>query len=279
MNLIISFGYHDVVCDNNFESGFQNIGAIQYKLRSNVFEHQIGIISDYLESKQLDKNLVALTFDDGGESFYSVIAPVLEKYGFKGYFFITTSLIGTKGFVSREQVKELHTRGHVIGTHSHTHPKNISNLSYGKIEEEWSNSVEILSNIISEKVRVASIPGGFYSEKSRKALLKCGIEIIFTSYPSRKVRHNADNQYIIGRFSIKKDTSSKSLIRLISNNGFFVICEFIKWKVLALARLTLGNKYYLIREALLKSVCVGYLILTRCVLINWDEIYLLTNEI
>ncbi|NDP27151.1 MAG: polysaccharide deacetylase family protein [Flavobacterium sp.] len=253
MNIDISLMYHDVFHNDIKESGFQNTGAIPYKIKSVDFEYQVSMIARYYEANNLDKNRIALTFDDGGESFYSIIAPILEKHGFKGYFFITTNCIGTQGFMNSVQIIDLHRRGHFIGTHSHTHPKNIAELPYAEIEKEWTNSVEILNNIISEKVKVASIPGGFYSRQSRIALLKNGIEMVFTSVPTKKIKHEDEVQYILGRFTIKNGIYNELIIELLKNNSVRQYYEFVKWRGLALIRSLLGNNYYLIREVLLKN--------------------------
>lgn len=248
----ISFMYHDVFNSDVNESGFKNIGAIPYKLKSNDFEHQISLIAEFCESRQIEKNQVALTFDDGGESFHSIIAPVLEKYGFFGYFFITTEFIGSRGFMDSKQIIDLQQRGHIIGTHSHTHPKNIAELSITEIDIEWSKSVEILNKILSEKICTASIPGGFYSEKSRISLKKNGINMIFTSIPTHKIKQY-QNQYIVGRYTIKKGTTYEDILRLLKNNSLSQFYEYSKWRGLAMIRSLLGNNYYLIREILLKN--------------------------
>lgn len=72
--------YHDVYIKNPLETGFQSKGANIYKLSIDDFDKQISSLVKY-------KNKIRLTFDDGGISFHSVIAPILEKYGFKGFFF------------------------------------------------------------------------------------------------------------------------------------------------------------------------------------------------
>lgn len=246
--------YHDVYHNTASESGFQNIGAIPYKLKSADFEQQIDKIANYCESSFTDKTQIALTFDDGGESFHSIIAPILEKNGFKGYFFITTSLIGTPGFLSKDQIIDLHLRGHIIGTHSHTHPKNISELAVVDLGKEWSFSVEILNKILSAKIKTASIPGGFYSEQSRIALKQNGIEMIFTSFPTNKIIHKSNDQYIIGRFAIKAGTNNDNFVKLIKNYHMIRFCKYIQWMGLALTRLVLGNDYYRIREILIKKL-------------------------
>lgn len=245
--------YHDVFQHDMMESGFQSAGAYSYKLNSREFEQQIKLIADYCDSGKMHKNQVALTFDDGGESFHSIIAPILEKYEFKGYFFITTGLIGTTGFMSRKQIIDLRDRGHFIGAHSHTHPQNMTELSNTQIELEWSNSICILNEIISSKIKMASIPGGFYSEQSRIALKKNGVNMIFTSIPVKKIIYNADEQYIIGRFTIKKGTKNKVVIELLKKDSLRQIRELIMWRSLSFIRFVLGPYYYQIRELLLKN--------------------------
>jgi peptidoglycan/xylan/chitin deacetylase (PgdA/CDA1 family) len=249
----IAYIYHDVIQNDFIESGFQTASANSYKLNSSGFEQQIKLLSDFCESGNLPKNQVALTFDDGGESFHSIIAPILEKYGFTGYFFISTGYLGSRGFLTREQILDLHKRGHFIGTHSHTHPKNIAKLSDIEIDSEWSISVGILNGIISSKIKTASIPGGFYSEQSRLALLKYGIEIIFTSMPTKKINYNTDKQYIIGRFAIKRGTNNNIVLGLIKNISLIQLVVFVKWRGLAFIRYLLGDKYYRIRKILLKN--------------------------
>lgn len=244
--------YHDVFHLDANESGFQNTGAIPYKLQSREFEQQMSTISEFYDSRKMDKKQIAITFDDGGESIHSIIAPILEKHSLKGYFFISTCFIGRKGFLTSEQIVDLHHRGHFIGAHSHTHPKNLTMLSANEIEKEWAVSIETLNNIVLKKIKVASIPGGFYSDLSRIALRNNGIEMIFTSKPTFKIEHNSDNQYIIGRFAIKRNTKKEFLIQLMKNNPVSMIYEIIKWRGLALIRRILGNNYYRIREALLK---------------------------
>ena len=85
--------YHDVFVHDTNESGFQRERDLPYKMNASMFERHVKSISDYCESTHQSKNHVVFTFDDGGKSFHQVIAPILEKYGFKGIFFITTKYI------------------------------------------------------------------------------------------------------------------------------------------------------------------------------------------
>ena len=84
---------------------------------------------------------VLFTFDDGGISFLTIIAPILEKYNQKGIFFISTQYIDTPLFLTKKQIKELRERGHIIGSHSHSHPQNISELANSDLLEEYKNEI------------------------------------------------------------------------------------------------------------------------------------------
>ena len=175
--------YHDVYHHDNMESGFCRERDMLYKLDSQVFEDQVKSISDYLKTKNLSKDSVVFSFDDGGKSFYTVIAPILEKYGYKGLFFISTKYIGADTFLSASQIRELNDRGHIIGSHAHTH-EHLYTLSEEQVHQEWKTSTRLLSEIINRPIEYASIPNGDLSDSGVRIMNKLGIKYIYTSIPT-----------------------------------------------------------------------------------------------
>jgi peptidoglycan/xylan/chitin deacetylase (PgdA/CDA1 family) len=159
-----------------------------------------------------------LTFDDGGGSALAV-AESLEERGWKGHFFVTTSLIGTTGFLTKEDIRQLHARGHVIGSHSHTHPNICYNLSRSEMLEEWQRSCEILAEIVGQRLRAASVPGGDMNGETIATAAEAGIEFLFTSEPTpRPWRESGITCF--GRVCVKRDTSLAAVERLIRFRGF-----------------------------------------------------------
>lgn len=199
--------YHDIVTDTDKSSGFQNDSAFQYKVDATHFEEHV---------KQLYDINVVFTFDDGGSSFYSYAAPILEKYGLRGIFFISTQYIDTPGFLTIDQVRELKERGHVIVGHSHTHLSNIASLSIEGITREWNDSKNILEEIINDKVKKASIPNGFSSKKVIQSAQNAGLEILYTSEPTTKVRME-NGIKLIGRYIVHQSMSDMDVIRLATD--------------------------------------------------------------
>lgn len=114
------------------------------------------ILSDLMPSNEV---LLAFTFDDGFEECYSIIAPLLEKYNTRGTFFINANYIESdktyqqefnkrvdtfsKKPMTWEQVKELHERGHLIGSHNLDH-SNFAKLNDDEINLQVSKNKAIL---------------------------------------------------------------------------------------------------------------------------------------
>jgi peptidoglycan/xylan/chitin deacetylase (PgdA/CDA1 family) len=104
---------------------------------------------------------VTLTFDDGFEECYSTIAPLIEKYGSTGAFFINANYIEsdinyqekfnertqtyTKKPMSWAQVIDLHHRGHLIGSHNLDHT-NMSVLNEEDLDFQLKQNKKILEN-------------------------------------------------------------------------------------------------------------------------------------
>lgn len=239
---MINLMYHDIVTGADNKSGFQNENAFMYKVDEALFEEQVVALKECN---------VQFTFDDGGESFILKAAPILEKYGKKGIFFVSTNYIGTPGFLSEEQVKELHDRGHRIGSHSHTHPSNISLLNQEEIYEEWRESISILSRIIDETVTIASIPNGYASKSVVREAYRAGIKHLYTSTPTIKEK-KIDDTIIQGRYVVHYSTGVDTILSIVSSTKKRFLL-FLRWQLLETTKFILGGNYDKIKELIKKN--------------------------
>src|SRR5207302_824800 len=106
--------YHDIVDERDADtSGFPGRDAALYKLSPDRFEQHLAAIKESLPAHALP----VFTFDDGGMSAMQT-ADALERHGFIGHFFMTVNYIGARGFLGQTHLRELASRGHVIGSHS-----------------------------------------------------------------------------------------------------------------------------------------------------------------
>src|SRR5262249_55052893 len=184
----IALTYHDVYEDGDHRStGRTNKHAELYKIGRGEFRAQLRLIQSRIESSQvrtIGRSLpwgsqvpIFLTFDDGGLSAYELIAADLKSRGWCGHFFITTCWIGRPGFVDAQQIRDLYVCGHVIGSHSYSHPERMSHLPRSELLREWRDSVDRLEAIIGAPVRTASVAGGYYSKAVAWAAASAGIEV------------------------------------------------------------------------------------------------------
>jgi len=192
-----------------------------------------------------------ITFDDGKESALHA-ADILESVGWLAYFFVVGSWIGRKGYLSREHLVDLHRRGHVVGSHSMSHPDPISGLPYTRIVGEWSDSLEMLRDILGSNVETAAVPGGGLSKPVVSAGVEAGIRALFTSEPTSRIRFMSDCA-VIGRYAIRNSTPASDVVALAGGDRITCGGQWLGWNGRKAAKKALGASYYSIRARLLAS--------------------------
>jgi peptidoglycan/xylan/chitin deacetylase (PgdA/CDA1 family) len=248
---IITLMYHDVYNRNESSAtGFTESGADSYKLsRADFSDHlqalQAGggravTVLEAVASRQTQTFM--LTFDDGGVSALTEIVPLLDKLVWPGHFFITTERIGTIGFLSRDDIELLHTGGHIVGSHSHTHPDIISSLSDEELTEEWQRSVTILAEITGSPITIASVPGGFLSRRVARAAAAAGIRYLFTSDPGQRTRDIAGCQ-LFPRYTLKQDMNGGIAAGLVYSHGNWRQRQYMSWNSRKLMKKVSGPLY------------------------------------
>ncbi len=113
-------------------------------------------------AKQPQK-MAFLGFDDGYLDNYTIAAPVLRSLGVKATFFIVADKLDQEGYMTRNQIKELHKQGFDIGSHTLTHV-DLSKLSVAQMEYEMATSRSILENLINAPVESIAYPCGAANE-------------------------------------------------------------------------------------------------------------------
>lgn len=247
---ICTLMYHDVYQHDKTESGINIDSAQSYKISASLFEKHIKAIREYVDAHHIEPSSIRLSFDDGGVSFLTVIAPILEKYGFKGYFFIATGFLNTEGFLNDEQVTELYKRGHFIGSHSHTHRQMMNVLCKEELMTDWKLSIECLERLIRKPTKMVSLPNGFNSSVILDVLEELGIEEVYTSSPMDKPIKRM-NLTLLGRYGIK-DGMNEGKVLQIAFNPLTKLLIKMKKLVLNGAKSLLGRQYIKIREFLYK---------------------------
>jgi len=250
---LVSLLFHDVYRRSPSESGFCSPGADRYKLSAAALAAQL----NGLAAARRDRPILAtalterdapppfpflITVDDGGVSYHQVIAEALEERGWRGHAFVSTDFIGRRGFLSVDQIRDLDRRGHVIGSHSASHPARFSACRREQMVEEWTKSRRQLEDILGHEVQTASLPGGYFSTTVAETAAAAGLRVLFTSEPvTRIVDQNAC--VIVGRFAIRAGANSRFSQRLVEPARWARSEEWASWQLKGLLKPLLGPFY------------------------------------
>ena len=220
--------YHEVTDFPERAKKIREIGPAD-SLPTRQFEEQMAWISegqntntkvvtvdDLLREAADPFRKIVLTFDDGLIGNYLYAFNILEKYGFKATFFITVrSISRIVRFMSWEQIAALHKNGHLIQSHTMTHPM-LGVCDESQITYELETSKKTIEDKIGAPVKYLSLPFGSFDERVIKIAKDTGYQAIFTSTCSTKDSNG--KLYQFGRIHVKDTYSLKKFVRLIDPN-------------------------------------------------------------
>jgi peptidoglycan/xylan/chitin deacetylase (PgdA/CDA1 family) len=248
----ISLGYHDVLFPGIVEkSGFASSTGMHYKLPVGQFREHMdevagarfdppGRVTD-VASRPDGAVPFYLTFDDGGVSALH-IADELDRRGWTGHFFVTTDFIGTDGFLSAGEIREVHRRGHMVGTHSCSHPVRMSTLTTEMIADEWRRSTAVLTGILGEPIAIASVPGGDFSTAVARCAAEAGIVALFTSEPVTRT-HDVQGCRVYGRYAVTRGVSAPVVAAIALGRLSPRLRQYTLWNLKKVVKSVAGNRY------------------------------------
>lgn len=222
---LATLGYHEVT-DEPLTSGFVRRGAVRFTLSPGAFATHLDSMADRARRPRLvtDVDLeqpgrhLLLTFDDGGRSAMHA-AEELGRRGWHAHFFVITARLGERTFLSARDVRELYELGHLVGSHSHTHPEIIRELPPARIREEWRASVDGLAQLLGAPCVAGAVPGGHTSSVVELAAIEAGLRYVFTCTPTTRPRR-VGGSWVLGRALVRRTTSASAIAALAGFRGW-----------------------------------------------------------
>jgi peptidoglycan/xylan/chitin deacetylase (PgdA/CDA1 family) len=150
---------------------------------------------------ELGGSFFCLTFDDGCASDYAEALPALQEVGFRATFFVVPTLVGTPGYVTWPQLREMAAAGMEVGSHSLTHPF-LHELDADGIRHEFGESKRLLEERLGSPVRSASLPRGWEPPHCETVLRELGYRAFCTSRVGWW--HPGDRPLAIPRVAIRR---------------------------------------------------------------------------
>lgn len=165
----------------------------------------------YLTHRSLPQKPIIITFDDGSKAQYDTASRILDKYNFKGVFFIMTVTIGKPNYMNQKEIKDLADNGHIIGCHTWDHHK-ITDYK----KEDWALQLlkpkKLLEKITEKPVTSFAYPYGIWSRAAADSVKSIGFTTAFIVYgkqdPSLPL-------YTIQRIAVKNSSQINDFIATI----------------------------------------------------------------
>lgn len=154
---------------------------------------------------QFHKPPILLTIDDGQESVYTQALPALAKYDFQAVLFVITSRVGTRGYCTWNQLRELSGRGVEIQSHAVSH-RLLTKLNLSELSEELRMSKDSIEQGLGTPVKALAVPMGGYSRSIAQVAQSLDYDFVFTSYYG--LNSIPVNQLKIRRILIKSPNDS-----------------------------------------------------------------------
>jgi peptidoglycan/xylan/chitin deacetylase (PgdA/CDA1 family) len=250
---IRAINYHDVPAQ---EAGQFEEQLRYYAKHFSPISYQ-DLIHFHQGNWESNKPGLIISFDDGFRSASEVVAPLLEKYGFTGWFFIPPGLIDMpvniqpeeaakhrvfpksqtykdqRIFLTWEQIIELDKK-HVVGCHTASHCRLKSTLTTKQLFDEVIDSKKVLENKLQHSVQVFAWVGGeemSYSREAAKTIRNANYEIVFLTN-NLLIRPSTDS-HLLNRTNIESDFSP-ALMRFQLSGILDIIYTFKRRRVVSL---------------------------------------------
>ncbi len=181
------------------------------------FKNDAKVLFEIYNHSLSNKNQTSIlfSFDDGYISSMQASLYLYENYGFKSDIFIITSIIGSPGFLSKDQIYNLSLQKHIrLGLHGKTHIP-YTQIDPHVLEIDLKTALHDLSSIIGKSVRNISYPHGLRNKSTDMILQRLGITKAFTSiYGSNRNYHAIEDDKslkLIKRNAILSSDSSSDI--------------------------------------------------------------------
>lgn len=180
--------YHNI---RNFRPG-ESDRMKSYTVTPSSFAEQMRALSDsgyhtihpdelfdhLTTGKQLPPKPIILSFDDTDLEHYSIASKEMNKYGFKGLYFIMTIAINKPKYMSNGQLKELSDSGNTIASHTWDHHM-VTKYAGSTWDSQLVMPKKKLEEITGSKVNYFAYPFGLWNRESIPEIKKRDYKMAF----------------------------------------------------------------------------------------------------
>jgi peptidoglycan/xylan/chitin deacetylase (PgdA/CDA1 family) len=171
---------------------------------------------DAIRNRKYPARSVVITFDDGYKDNFTYAFPVLKKYRIPAAVFLIYAKVGTPGYLTWDEVRQMQDSGLVVFcSHTLTH-KVLTLIPQEEAAKEISESKKLLADKLGRPVEYLAYPVGAYDGFDRKRAMAAGYKAAFCTNPRGKVPDS--DLFAIKRMRIS-EKARNPVIFLIQTNG------------------------------------------------------------
>lgn len=152
---------------------------------------------------------VMLTFDDTDEEQYSIGAADMEKYGFKGIYFVMTISINRPRYMSKEQLKELADKGNVVEGHTWDHHM-VTKYQGADWDTQLVKPKKKIEEITGKPVQYFAYPFGLWNKAAIPEIKSRGYKMAFILSTKRD---STEPLYTIRRMIVPGQWSTPGMLK------------------------------------------------------------------
>lgn len=219
-----------ILCYHNIKNFDASAGPMTkvYSVKPANFAEQMKALSDagyhsilpdqlyeYLvHDAPLPEKPVMITFDDTRGEQYSIGAAEMNKYGFKGVFFVMTVSINRPNYLTSDEIKKLSDDGNVVAAHTWDH-----HMVTKYNGDDWNTQLvkpkKKIEDIIGKPVTYFAYPFGLWNKEAIPKVKESGYDMAFILSTKRD---SIDPLYTIRRIIVSGTWSTDGMIRSIESS-------------------------------------------------------------
>lgn len=232
------------------EDAFYDVSEIQF---SAVLElvacHGLDtVVSGEIDDRESTRKVV-ISFDDGRVSDFAVAMPALLDRNMRGVFFVTADWIGTRGFLSAPQLREMVSLNMDVQAHGKSH-RFLADLQQDELVSELAGAKAGIEDIVGRSVTALAYPGGRGDRRVRETALELGYRSFFCSRPGWYSQGMPE----VPRLVVHGSSVLRDVDQYLQRKTGPVVRQVARYYAGRTLRRVLGGRGY----ALLKSAVRGY---------------------
>ena len=185
-----------------------------------------GLVEGIKEGHEFARNTVVIQFDDGYEDNYKYAFPILKKYGIPAMVFLISDKVGSPGFLTWDEMKEMEKYNFLAGAHTRHHAY-LPRLNLAQAQDEIAGSKKIIEDHLGHSIDYFVYPSGGFTQDIKRLVKEAG-------YKAAATTNRGKDRFNFDLFELKRihmnntDNRYSGLILWFKLSGYYNLFRELK---------------------------------------------------